>query len=225
MLELNVVGFEESLVLTDFTAIVAGYTGRDQEAVNHHIQELAEIGVPPPPHTPTFYLMDSSSVTTDSDIAVQAAKSSGEVEPVYIRAGGRFYLGVGSDHTDRELETSDIAESKRACPKPMGQKVIPVEDIDALELDDLVAVTVAGGEEYQRGQLSTLLNPADLLPRMQEELQLGDQDFVVFGGTLPLLEGGFRYAARWELSIETRNDSSPLNGLPLSHAYTIETKG
>ena len=28
--------------------IVAGYTGRDRELVQHHIDELAAIGIPPP---------------------------------------------------------------------------------------------------------------------------------------------------------------------------------
>ena len=33
--------------------IVAGYTARDREAVMHHIDELAAIGIPPPPTVPT----------------------------------------------------------------------------------------------------------------------------------------------------------------------------
>lgn len=225
MLELNVVGANQSLVLRDFTAIIAGYTGRDQEAVNLHIQELADIGVPAPPHTPTFYLVDSSSITSQDAISVDATKSSGEVEPVYICAAGRYYLGVGSDHTDRELETSDIAESKRACPKPLGRNVIPVDDINALELGDFLATARADGGDYQRGQLSALMNPSDLLPLLHNEIHIGEKDFVLFGGTVPLLEGGFRYAERWELSLEAHPGAPPHNGLPLTHSYATDTKG
>ena len=36
--------------------IVAGYTGRDRELVQHHIDELAAIGVPPPGRFPAYWL-------------------------------------------------------------------------------------------------------------------------------------------------------------------------
>src|ERR1700742_3311801 len=35
--------------------IVAGWTGRDEAALRHHIEELAAIGVPRPSSVPVFY--------------------------------------------------------------------------------------------------------------------------------------------------------------------------
>ena len=35
--------------------IVAGWTGRDADAIAHHIAELAELGVPAPSDTPLYY--------------------------------------------------------------------------------------------------------------------------------------------------------------------------
>jgi len=35
--------------------IVAGWTGRDEKALHHHIEELAAIGVPRPLSMPVFY--------------------------------------------------------------------------------------------------------------------------------------------------------------------------
>ncbi|MEO9527100.1 MAG: DUF2848 family protein, partial [Roseibium sp.] len=35
--------------------IVAGWTGRDRAAVDHHIEELAAIGVPTPSSVPLYY--------------------------------------------------------------------------------------------------------------------------------------------------------------------------
>lgn len=225
MLVLDVIGEDSSIELEDFTAIVAGYTGRDQAAVNAHIQELAEIGVPAPPRTPMFYPVDSESVTTEEQVQVNDDRTSGEVEPVYIRASGKYYLGVGSDHTDRQLETEDIAESKKACPKPMGRAVVPVEDIHALELDDFTASSAADGVQYQSGSLSGLMNPTDVLQALAEEKDLGDGDFVVFGGTLPLLNGGFTYATTWELEIGLTASSQNASAPTLNHTYAVSVKG
>ncbi|WP_246291082.1 DUF2848 family protein [Paraburkholderia fynbosensis] len=41
------------LVAIDLT--IAGWTGRNSEAVQHHIDELAAIGVAPPKQIPTLY--------------------------------------------------------------------------------------------------------------------------------------------------------------------------
>src|SRR4051812_17549010 len=81
------------------TAIVAGWTGRDRDAVEEHIAELEALGVTPPSRTPLFYRVSASRVTTASEIEATAA-SSGEVEPVLLRHDGALWVGVGSDHTD-----------------------------------------------------------------------------------------------------------------------------
>lgn len=219
MLTLDVLGTAQKITFQDFSAIVAGYTARDQEAVNHHIEELAKIGVPAPPRTPMFYPVDSKTVTTVQGVAVSSSKTSGEVEPVYIRHHGRYYLGVGSDHTDRELETQDIHASKRACPKPIGRSVLPVKSIDDLKLTSLVASCKADGELYQQASLDVLLDPADVLGQLEKELDLGEDDYVVFGGTLPLIGGEFRYATSWSLSIRTASPTEPTESQSLTHDY------
>lgn len=92
------------LVSTEIhTAIVAGWAGRDTEAVERHIAELEELGVPRPSATPLFYRVSAGRVTTDAEIESTAA-GSGEVETVLLRNSGRLWVGVGSDHTDREVE-------------------------------------------------------------------------------------------------------------------------
>src|ERR1700709_2634547 len=98
-LTLQVLGTDEVLRLDGFRAIVAGYTGRDEKSVRTHIDELAAIGVPAPPEDPTLYPVDAGLITTAADVSVAGDYTSGEVEPVLVRAGGTWYLGVGSDHT------------------------------------------------------------------------------------------------------------------------------
>jgi hypothetical protein len=217
-LTFHVAGTGESIELTDFTAIVAGYTGRDAAAVQHHIDELAAIGVAPPPEVPMFYPVESSSVSTAPAFAVAGAETSGEIEPLYIRHRGRYYLGLASDHTDRRLETVDIGDSKRACPKPAAGTVLPVPDLAGLSLDACRARSWVDGRPYQDGPLSGLRTPADVIGLLLERGGIGDGDFVCLGGTLPVIGGQFIYGTEWRLELNFPD------GATLNHTYTI-TKG
>lgn len=182
--------------------IVAGYTGRDTEAVQEHIDELAAIGVPPPPSVPAFYDLDPGLLTTAPTVQIAGDNTSGEAEPVLIRHGGRYYLGVGSDHTDRDLERTDIARSKAACPKPFADRVLTLpDDPSALDWDAIALASTVDGVDYQRGTLAALRTPADLLARMADTLGELAGDLIVFGGTLPLLTGAFRPGTRWRAEL------------------------
>jgi hypothetical protein len=219
-LRLKITGTSQILTITPSRLIVAGYTGRDEDAVAAHIAELAAIGVPPPATVPAFYDLDPGLLTTDPVVSVHGPDTSGEVEPVIIRHQGRYYLAVGSDHTDRELEQADICRSKAACPKPLGDSVVPLPDdlADLAEFawDDVVASSEADGLPYQQGTLAALWRPGDLLARIAASVPGADGDLVLFCGTLPLLTGRFVAADGWKLRLVLRD------GTVLAHAY--ETK-
>ncbi|WP_295032268.1 MULTISPECIES: DUF2848 family protein [unclassified Microbacterium] len=209
-----------TITLSGFRAVVAGYTGRDAAAVQHHIDELAAIGIPAPPVVPMFYPMPTEVVTTATVLATSTdALTSGEVEPVYIRHRGAFYLGVGSDHTDRDLERSDIPASKRACPKPIGPTVLRIDDFEALDLDGALAVSTVDDVPYQRGKLDALRRPADVVGLLLDRLGLEGEDFVCFGGTIPLLDGRFSSGRAWGIEIALGA------GKRLTHHYSMEGTG
>ena len=63
--------------------IVAGWTGRDEAALRHHIEELAAIGVPRPSSMPVFYRNSSSNLTQADAIEVLGPDTSGEADPSY----------------------------------------------------------------------------------------------------------------------------------------------
>ncbi|MDD7942834.1 DUF2848 family protein [Actinomycetospora lutea] len=220
-LHLRVAGTDEDVSFEPTRLIIAGYTARDQEAVAAHIAELAEIGVAPPASVPTFYDLDPALLTTQDVVRVPGANTSGEVEPVLIRAGGRWFLAVGSDHTDRDLERDDVAASKAACPKPIGSTVVALGDEPAsFDLDHVAAVSSVDGVTYQASSLAELLRPDEVLRRMQRSLPGNpldtDEDFALFGGTTPLLGGVFVPGGRWELALRLPD------GTHLAHTY--ETK-
>ncbi len=196
--------------------IIAGYTGRNAAAVAAHIEELAAIGIPPPASVPAFFELDPSLVTTDPVITISGSNTSGEVEPVLIRHNGYHYLGVGSDHTDRDVERTDIAASKAACPKPVGPYVIALpDDLGALDWDAIDVESDVDGEPYQRGSLAVMRTPTDLLTRMTATLGEFSNDLVMFCGTVPLLTGAFRPGRHWRVELQLDSDTS------LTHSYEV----
>jgi 4-hydroxyphenylacetate 3-monooxygenase len=197
---------------------VAGYTARDEAAARAHIAELAAIGIPPPTTVPAFYDLDPALLTTEPVTAASGELTSGEVEPVLVRAGGRYFLGVGSDHTDRELERTDIAASKAACPKPIGQTVAELADLDAVPWDELTAGSSVDGQAYQDGAVATLRHPAELLERMTGVLGDVTGDLVLFCGTMPLLTGDFVAGEHWRVWL-----AGP-DGMTLQHAYQLKRR-
>jgi hypothetical protein len=82
-------------------AVIAGWTGRDAEAVEKHIKGLEALGVKRPATTPIFYRVGVARLTTDASIEVLGEKSSGEVEFVLLQMQGALWVGTGSDHWDR----------------------------------------------------------------------------------------------------------------------------
>lgn len=208
-LTFTVAGTDRTIEVSDFDLVVAGYTGRDEAEVRKHIDELAAIGVPPPDSVPAFFDLDPALATQEATVSVAGANTSGEVEPVLVRAGGQLYLTVGSDHTDRDVETTSVAESKAACPKPLGTTVVPV---DAPDWDRITLESTVDEVRYQSGAMRALRIPSDVLA-----LYTGpaDRDLVMFCGTLPLLGGTFIAGTRWSLSLALPD------GVTLTHDYSV----
>ncbi|MHA7120412.1 DUF2848 domain-containing protein [Achromobacter xylosoxidans] len=154
-------------VEVDFnTLIVAGWAGRDMAAIEHHIEELAAIGVPRPTSVPLYYRIADNQLTQAEQVQAVGADSSGEVETFVFAAGGEMYVSIASDHTDRKLETVSVAMSKQVCVKPVATTAWRLADV-ADYWDELVirSYIVENGAEvlYQEGPLSSLRTPQDLI--------------------------------------------------------------
>ncbi len=57
--------------------VIAGWTGRDVAALNHHIEELKAIGVQPPSKVPLYYRVTASLLTQADSIQVVGDDTSG----------------------------------------------------------------------------------------------------------------------------------------------------
>ncbi|MGJ5023507.1 DUF2848 domain-containing protein [Bradyrhizobium oligotrophicum] len=198
--------------------VIAGWTGRDPVARDKHIAELEELGIPRPATTPIYYEVAASRLTTSDSIEVSGGDSSGEVEFVLVQAGGRLLVGVGSDHTDRKVETYNITVSKQMCDKPVAPELWLVDDV-AAHWDRLLlrAFATIDGERvlYQEGALSGMLAPSDLIARRYGEAGL-PEGTAMFGGTFAA-KGGIRPADRFDFELV-----DPVLNRAIRHGYAVE---
>ena len=82
-------------------AIIAGWTGRSREAVEHHIEELQAIGVSPPSTVPLFYRVSTNLLTHSREIEVLGNESSGEFHRFGIHRGGVEVFGSQDRHRNK----------------------------------------------------------------------------------------------------------------------------
>ena len=195
--------------------LAIGYAGRNIAKTMEHIKELEEqLGVPAPKTIPTIFQMSNMLLTQDPDIDFVGNNTCGEVEYIIITQGDEIYIGLGSDHTDRKLESASVPKAKQVCPKPIGHDIWKYSDLkdhwDSIKLNSYQ--TVDGKEiPYQQGTLADILPVEHLLKELRE--RIGDVSHcVIYSGTVPVLNG-FQYGEnfRCEMIDETLNRSLSMN--------------
>ena len=182
------------LTLAIDQAVIAGWTGRDPLARN-----------------------SAHNVTQAPRLDVLGPDTSGEVEPVIVALAGRLCLTIGSDHTDRKVESYSVTVSKQMCDKPLASVLWELEDVidhwDRMILRSF-AVTAGKRELYQEGTLDAMLSVEELIKRGFVDGRLPD-GCVMFGGTFAA-KGGIRPADRFEYELE-----DPVLKRRIRHAYDV----
>jgi hypothetical protein len=195
---------------------IAGWTGRDRAAVEAHIEELAALGVPRPKATPLFYRVAAANLSQSPAIQVAERYSSGEVECVLIKHQGELWLGLGSDHTDRKLETVGVTLAKQVCAKPIANELWSFDDVSS-HFDELVLrswITTGGRRRlYQEGRAAQMLRPEELVRRMPGGSL--DDGHAMFCGTLPV-QGEIEFSDLFEMEVH-----DPVNDRSLRHSYAV----
>lgn len=189
--------------------VIAGWTGRDEEALRKHIRELEAIGVKAPKTTPIFYRVAADLLTTADEIQVSGPDTSGEVEFVLLCRADGLWVTVGSDHTDRKAETIGVSLSKQLCAKVIGRDAWRYDEVEP-HWEKLVLRSWADGGLYQEGPVSAMRSPEDLLSRYA--LKPG---WAMFCGTLAA-KGGIRPASALRVELE-----DPVLGRRLVHEYRV----
>lgn len=210
-------GTETPQTLSIDQAVIAGWTGRDPVARDKHIAELEAVGIARPATTPIYYRCSARRLTTDEVIEVCGGDSSGEVEFVLIGWQGRMLVGLGSDHTDRKVESYNVTVSKQMCDKPMSPVLWQFNDVIG-HWDQMILRSWAwfDGQRtlYQEGTIDAMLPVAELIERGFGKPSLPD-GCAMFGGTFAA-KGGIRPSVRFEYELE-----DPVLKRKLSHAYDV----
>jgi hypothetical protein len=186
-------------------AVIAGWTGRDPIARDKHIAELEAIGIARPATTPIYYRCSARRLTQ---------------EFVLIGWEGRTFVGLGSDHTDRKVESYSVTVSKQMCDKPIASVLWELEDVighwDRMILRSWAWID-GKRELYQEGTLDAMLPVKELLARGFEGGGRLPDGCAMFGGTFAA-KGGIRPADRFEYELE-----DPVLKRTIRHAYDVIT--
>ena len=200
-------------------AVIAGWTGRDPVARDKHIAELEAIGIARPATTPIYYRVSARRLTMEDSIEVCGEHSSGEVEFVLIGWQGRIFVGTGSDHTDRKVETYSVTVSKQMCDKPIAPVLWELEEV-ADHWDRMILRSHAWIDGarvlYQEGTLDSMLPVKELIRGCFGTAGLPD-GCAMFGGTFAA-KGGIRPASRFEFELE-----DPVLKRTIRHGYDVIT--
>ncbi|MEQ1935421.1 MAG: DUF2848 family protein, partial [Fimbriimonadaceae bacterium] len=134
---------------------------------------------------------------------------------VYVCESGTW-VGVGSDHTDRKLESVGVTLSKQACAKPVSLEVWPMEEI-ASHWDEIrLESRLADGGIYQGDSVAKLRKPQELLSLYATHVGTVQAGTVMFCGTMPV-HGEIRYGADLTLRL-----FDPVLRRAITHSYSVE---
>lgn len=185
--------------------IVMGFTPRDEKVIKELFEALKNIGGSIPDKTPMIYPLSQDLLTTREEITVVGNDTNGEVEYLIISYHGDIYIGVGSDHADKQIESSDIHRSKQLCAKHMCQEIWKWSEVkdhwDQVVLESRYLVN--GTEElYQKNIAEIMLRPEKIMESVEEfyHKKISDMNCVIFSGSVPTL-GGFRYGEHFRYSL------------------------
>jgi 4-hydroxyphenylacetate 3-monooxygenase len=195
-----------------------GSATRDPESARAHQDEVAHIGVKIAFDVPAprIYPLSPDVLTTAGAIEVQGDRTSGEVEIVLIKTDD-FYVGVGSDHTDRTLEKVSILWSKQACANVLAPKLWRFSEI-AAHWDSCRLRSWVDGKLYQDVGVGEFLRPEDLLRLIGERTgSLPARDFAIFCGTYASIDKTVSFGRVWRIEL-----SDPVAQRAISHEYRVD---
>lgn len=185
-----------------------GSATRDPETAVAHQQEVAKSGI----HiafdvpAPRIYPIALHALTSDDEIFVQSDRTSGEVE-IVIYVGDTLYVGVGSDHTDRALETVSIPGSKQACANHLTPVFWPYDEIRD-SWDSCILRSWVDDRLYQEVGVDAFLKPEDIVSLLRERVNnVPDRDFLIFCGTIVSVDKSLGFGAEWRYQIDAPNEN------------------
>lgn len=221
MVTLTVDGERVSIELD--RVINAGYSGRDQESVQAHIDEMLEDDViaEEPESVPTAYQVAPYTLLADpGQIHAVGAETSGEAEYALFITGRETYVAAASDQTDRALEKHGIQLSKQIAPDVVSKQAWRLSDVRN-HWDEIAirAWNTVDGERYryQDTTLASILPPEDVIEEIRERYPGNLDGTAILSGTVPTVEGKLTPGDRFEVELD-----DPVRERSISVGYDVK---
>jgi len=193
-------GGNKDLDLIPEHVYVVGYSGSNKEKIYEHIRELEEqLNVAPPKKIPTVFEVSKEMLTQDKNLYFVGEKTSGECEFVIIMKDSKIYIGLGSDHSDRELEAISVPKAKQICLKPVSKEVWEYEEIKD-HFSKIKLSAKSDWKDYQEGTLADIISVEEILEELKKSLGAPVDNCVIFSGTVPLV-AGYEYGNNFSLEL------------------------
>ncbi|MGF6906715.1 DUF2848 family protein [Fusobacterium sp. PH5-44] len=190
----------EELNLIPEHVYVVGYSGSNKEKIYEHIKELEEqLNVAPPKKIPTVFEVSKEILTQDKNLYFVCEKTSGECEFVIIIKNSKIYIGLGSDHSDRELEAISVPKAKQICLKPISYEIWEYEEIKD-HFSKIKLSAKSDSKDYQIGTLADIISVEEILDELKKSLGGPVDNCVIFSGTVPLV-AGYEYGKNFYLEL------------------------
>jgi len=196
--------------------VLAGFAGRSAADVEAHIEEMARQGVKRPPFAPMLWPVAPRLITQGAEITVYGPDTVAEVEYVLFAWQDRFYVTVGNDQCDIEVERELSSEkSKNLCPKVLAGGAWPLDDVLA-HWDDLELRLACNGTILQQDRLAALIRPETLLAKLAALDGIEANGRMGFSGTIAS-KGAYPPAPYCiDMTI-----TDPLRGREIRHGFTV----
>lgn len=194
-----------------------GSATRDPDTATPHQQEVAKSGI----HiafdipAPRIYPIAINELTSAKEVYAQSDRSSGEVE-IVMHMADQLYISVGSDHTDRALETFSIPGSKQACANHMAPEFWPFEEIRD-HWDECILRSWVDGRLYQEVGVAKFLHPETMVATVNERVNgVPERDYIIFSGTIVSVDKELGFGEHWKYEIE-----DPVKGRSIKAEYRV----
>jgi len=199
-----------------------GRTSRNSSDIMKHLEELKKAGIKVSEDIPSYNPKIRDRITTSDKIeALPGSKTSGEVEYVLLfTSDNNFYVTVGSDHTDRELEKQNVVLSKQICLNVISPEIWYYKDLKD-HWDDLIMrawIKKDGNRQlYQEGKLGEMLRPEELIEKVRLRVSGDLTGAVVYSGTFPIIGGELSFSSYFEIELVDEK-----KGKSIRHSYNAE---
>ena len=198
-----------------------GGTMRDPKVFKRHLAEMAKEGITGPKTVPPLMPLGEWTLTTRDNFTVHSDKCSGEVEYVLLHLNSQWFIGAGSDHTDRDLEKSSIVWSKQVAPNVLAPTIWPLEEIKD-HFDDIILESDVGKgtntRPYQRTTLATFWDPDEMLRRISKRIPKWEGlNYLFFSGTVPTVNETLDFDTTFSFRM-----IDPVLDRTIKHSYTTQ---